>query len=331
MEATSDPCPISVIAKAPGTVKSMMPGRNFLWWGSVPRCSTAEPNRPHCTPDLICSEGLADTSSSNAAILPPLSSSPPSDFGKARCTCPFSCRMCSWAKVRLRCSSRLRPRTSCSAGFFANSREVRRTSAQVPRSCLPRLSTSTDASGELSANWASTWASTSFDRRVSLARVRGVTSTMKAPSLPDATLGTGAREGKSPVAELQTTRRGARAGCGYPQSPRFSLCAQIPLALGDAPRHHRPLRCAHFRRGQLPRRDGGQAHQRGASDRDRGGIRARAARGVHLSGRGNVVGIRGATRCALGCDGGHRDRAVVCLPRDRAHEHPVADDGRGLG
>ncbi len=54
-----------------------MPGSQLSWCCWVPSCSTAEPNRPHCTPDLICRLGSAVTSSSKPAMLAPLSSSPP--------------------------------------------------------------------------------------------------------------------------------------------------------------------------------------------------------------------------------------------------------------
>ena len=36
-----------------------MPGSHLSWCSLVPSCSTAEPNRPHCTPDLICRLGSA--------------------------------------------------------------------------------------------------------------------------------------------------------------------------------------------------------------------------------------------------------------------------------
>ena len=37
----------------------MMSGRYSSWWRSVPRCSTAPPNRPHWTPALTCSDRSA--------------------------------------------------------------------------------------------------------------------------------------------------------------------------------------------------------------------------------------------------------------------------------
>ena len=45
-----------------------MPGSHLSWCSCVPRCSTAQPNRPHWTPALICSDGSAMTSSSKLAM-----------------------------------------------------------------------------------------------------------------------------------------------------------------------------------------------------------------------------------------------------------------------
>jgi hypothetical protein len=78
MLATSEPWPVSVIAKQPGMSRFMMPGSHLAWCSSVPRCITADPNSPHWTPALICRDGSAVTSSSKPAMLPPWSSAPPS-------------------------------------------------------------------------------------------------------------------------------------------------------------------------------------------------------------------------------------------------------------
>ena len=46
-----------------GISRLMMPGSHLSWCSFVPSCSTAEPKRPHWTPDLICRLGSAATSS----------------------------------------------------------------------------------------------------------------------------------------------------------------------------------------------------------------------------------------------------------------------------
>ncbi len=143
MLATSEPWPVSVIAKQPGISRLMMPGSHFSWCSSVPRWFTAEPKRPHWTPALICSEGSAMTSSWKPATLAPCSSAPPTAAGKARCTAPLSTRIFSWPKARLRCSVWVSPSVLCSSGRPASSRAVRRTSAHLPSSCSPRAATST--------------------------------------------------------------------------------------------------------------------------------------------------------------------------------------------
>ena len=134
--ATSDPWPVSVIANAPGTLSDMMSGRNVWWWYSVPRCSTAAPKRPHCTPDLICRLGSAMTSSSNEAMLPPWSSCPPSSFGNARCTAPCSTSSFSCPSTRSRCSAidwpSMRCRSGCAARSRAAMREVGPRAEQLP-------------------------------------------------------------------------------------------------------------------------------------------------------------------------------------------------------
>ena len=141
--ATSDPWPVSVIANAPGTLSDMMSGRNVWWWYSVPRCSTAAPKRPHCTPDLICRLGSAMTSSSNEAMLPPWSSCPPSSFGNARCTAPCSTSSFNCPSTRSRCSAMDWPSMRCRSGCAARSRAAMRRSAQVPSNCRPSAATST--------------------------------------------------------------------------------------------------------------------------------------------------------------------------------------------
>jgi hypothetical protein len=103
---------------------------------------TADPNRPHCTPDLICRLGSADTSSSNPAMLPPLFSSPPRRFGNARCTALFCTRRCIWLSTRSRCSSLPSESSRQNAGSLIISRASRRVSAQVPSSRSPTASTS---------------------------------------------------------------------------------------------------------------------------------------------------------------------------------------------
>ena len=77
MDATSDPCPVSVIANAPGTSRLMMSGSTARGAARCRGAARPQPNRPHCTPALICRLGSAMTSSSNAAMLPPWSSWPP--------------------------------------------------------------------------------------------------------------------------------------------------------------------------------------------------------------------------------------------------------------
>ncbi len=49
---TSEPCPVSVIAKQPSSSPEMIAGRYAAWCGSVPSALTAPPNSPHCTPGL---------------------------------------------------------------------------------------------------------------------------------------------------------------------------------------------------------------------------------------------------------------------------------------
>ena len=143
MLATSEPWPVSVMAKQPGISRLMMPGSHFSWCSSVPRWFTAEPNRPHCTPALICRDGSAMTSSSKPATLPPWSSEPPTDSGKARCTAPLSTRILSCPKTRWRCSVWVWPSILCSSGRPARPRDCRRMSAHLPSSCSPRAATST--------------------------------------------------------------------------------------------------------------------------------------------------------------------------------------------
>ena len=117
-----------------------MPGSHLSWCSLVPSCSTAEPKRPHCTPDLICRLGSATTSSSKPAMLAPLFPSPPYSAGKARCTPPCSTSRCSWVSTRSRCSSMPRPSTRWNAGSLSISRASRRVSAHVPsRSSFTRV------------------------------------------------------------------------------------------------------------------------------------------------------------------------------------------------
>ncbi len=123
-----------------------MPGSHFSWCSCVPSCSTAEPNRPHCTPDLICRLGSAATSSTKPAMFAPLFASPPNSFGNARCTPPCSTSRCIWLSTRSRCSSMLRPSTRQNAGSLIISRASRRVSAHVPSSMSVTLSTSMRAS-----------------------------------------------------------------------------------------------------------------------------------------------------------------------------------------
>src|SRR5665647_520942 len=44
MLATSEPCPVSVIANAPRTSSDMAPASSLAWWSSVPRCRIADPS-----------------------------------------------------------------------------------------------------------------------------------------------------------------------------------------------------------------------------------------------------------------------------------------------
>src|SRR5665647_3099992 len=44
MLATSEPCPVSVIANAPRTSSDMAPGSSLAWWSSVPRRRLADPS-----------------------------------------------------------------------------------------------------------------------------------------------------------------------------------------------------------------------------------------------------------------------------------------------
>ncbi len=76
-------------------------------------------------------------------MLPPWSSCPPSSFGNARCTAPFSTSSFSWPSTRSRCSAMDWPSMRWSSGRAARSRAAMRMSAHVPSSCRPSDATST--------------------------------------------------------------------------------------------------------------------------------------------------------------------------------------------
>ena len=78
---TSDPRPVSVIAKQPGRATDMTSGRYFLWCSSVPRALMAPPNRPNCTP-IFTMRDMSATSISKATMEAPTSLVPPTDSGK---------------------------------------------------------------------------------------------------------------------------------------------------------------------------------------------------------------------------------------------------------
>lgn len=72
------------------------------WWRSVPRFSTAPPNRPHCTPALTISDKSDIASISIAVIAAPRSPVPPCSFLKALSAAPAAAMIfiCSATLVR---------------------------------------------------------------------------------------------------------------------------------------------------------------------------------------------------------------------------------------
>lgn len=64
---TSEPWPISVMAKQPASATGMVSGRKVAWWNSVPRLTIAPPHSPCCTPLLIASDRSPRASISKCA------------------------------------------------------------------------------------------------------------------------------------------------------------------------------------------------------------------------------------------------------------------------
>ena len=142
IEATSEPWPVSVIAKAPGiSVLTALP-KKVLWWYSVPRYKIAELNNPYWTPYLICNEGSANSSSSKLESEAPGFMVPPNSDWKPCCVAPAATRVRSCFKTVSRCSVIGWPSCLKSLCSSITERVWRRTSAHLPKTLSPIASTS---------------------------------------------------------------------------------------------------------------------------------------------------------------------------------------------
>ncbi len=125
---TSEPWPVSVIAKQPSSSPSMIGCRYFSWWWVVPSTWTAPPNRPHCTPALTSSDRSQNASIPNAVTTPPTSPANP------RCGWPLAASLRRFASVSSRYSSTDSPGSAVMASAANRSRTSARTSANRPSS-----------------------------------------------------------------------------------------------------------------------------------------------------------------------------------------------------